>query len=436
MNGLIRSTFLAIPLLIIVSAAQGAVLTMKISAINKPEAGKQKTVVEALLPPQVKPGDIIDKGELELVYDVAAKAYRVRKEVELNPGESRLWEVKIKDIFVISDDDLKTLSSHAGKLADALKESDKHDTAKGLRGLVDEGVRDVVSRQTAFAVGAVKPADHIRAYETNLEALNRVRKDLGVLENLVIADGKDPGAILGAPKVPPPVDDRLSVSGRVFTIHIKVTNPSLTTKSNEPLRHEFPVEVKTTDITDAGGLKIAFDTARNVTYAYLEAVELAPQENKVFDVKVRDPWGGLADKLARTEKRANNVLVATKELDSYKSTEQAAKKILEDIKLLNAEKKPATINDDYVVFSRRQAEAARDLEAKVQRLEEVLQPSEKPLGIDVPVVPRPNKQTTWIIIYIVLGFLGLFSVLFFLRWFGKGASEKTGSREKGKGEQP
>jgi uncharacterized membrane protein YuzA (DUF378 family) len=40
-------------------------------------------------------------------------------------------------------------------------------------------------------------------------------------------------------------------------------------------------------------------------------------------------------------------------------------------------------------------------------------------------VPRPDKRTTWIIIYIILGFLGIFSLLFFLRWFGKGKSEKV-----------
>ena len=70
--------------------------------------------------------------------------------------------------------------------------------------MVEEALKAVTERQRAFAVGTVKPIDHIRAHETNLQSLDQIRKDIGTLENLAIAAGKDPGRILGASQLPPP----------------------------------------------------------------------------------------------------------------------------------------------------------------------------------------------------------------------------------------
>ena len=38
-------------------------------------------------------------------------------------------------------------------------------------------------------------------------------------------------------------------------------------------------------------------------------------------------------------------------------------------------------------------------------------------------IQAPTPKTTWIIIYIILGFLAVVSLLFFARWFGRGRGE-------------
>lgn len=420
-------SFFALVLLAAWIPAQGAVVTLKIRAINPSKVEKKKVVIKSFLPQQVKPEDVVSSGELVVSYDVAAKTYVVGKEVELAPAESRTFEVSIKDIWEIPESDLKELGTHAGKLNDALKGSDKADTAAGLKAVIDEGIKSILARQAAAAVGAVKPVDHIRAYESNREALERIRKDVGVLENLAIVAGKDIEAILGLPKIPPPVDSSSSSSsGGVMVVHIKITNPSPTTKKKEPLRYEFAAEIKTTDIIDPAGLQIGFDTARNLCYAYHEGVELDPQESKLFDVKVRDPWAGLPEKLPRIEKRCRDILAITRDMETYKAVTVRAQALLKELDALKEKKGPGSGNPGYVAFARQQAEALYGLDTQVQRLEEIFQPREKPLAHGIPVmdVPRPDKRTTWILIYIVLAFLGLFSILFYVRWYGKGKDEK------------
>jgi hypothetical protein len=419
--------FIATPLLVcLVSSLPAAVITLKIRAINPSRAEKQTALATALLPREVKQEHIVSAGELEVVYDISAKAYRVRKEVELNPGETRTFEVVIKDIWDIPEADLAALSGHAARLSGLLKGSDKADTADGLKTLIDTAVKGVATRQSAFAVGVAKPVDHIRIYESNLEVLERVRKDVGVLENLVIAAGKDPGSLLGLPKIMPVAGSAHAATNSLLTIHIKITNPSLTEKRKVPLKHDFPAEIKTTDVVDAGGLQVGFDAGRRLCYAYLEDIELGPQESKVFDVKVIDPWGGLKEQLPGLERRTRDLIGIVKDMESYKVVLTQAEAILKELDAVKAQKWPAQVNQEYVAFARQQGAAVVSLDTRIQRLEELFQPREKPIKAGVPImdVPRPDKRTTWVIIYIILGFLGIFSALFFIRWYGKGKAEK------------
>jgi hypothetical protein len=243
-----------------------------------------------------------------------------------------------------------------------------------------------------------------------------------------------PQRLLGAPQGVPPVESESGRStGDVVTLHIKVTNPSLTEKRPVPLRHDFPAEIKPTDVLDAGGLQIGFDAVRNVCYAYLDAVMLAPQETKVYDVKLRNPWMDAWLKVPRLENRIVELVRLTKATPQYKAMGDQAQALLKEIESLKAEKKPDVINAQYVAHARKQHENLIELEARIMRLEELFQPREKPVRFGVPMmeIPRPDRLTTWVIIYIILGFLGLFSVAFFFRWYGRSKAEKL-DQEAGK----
>lgn len=421
--------------------AAAAAVVVKIRAINPSQGEKQSVEVRSLLPRPATPADVLDAAGLDVVYDVAGQTYAVKKTVELNPGETRTFEVQLKDIWVIAPDTLDELERHGATLAGALKGTAQEDTAGRVVTLVAEALKGVRSRQVANAVGSVRPVEHIRAYEANMESLGRIRRDIGMLENLVIAAGKDPGQILGASRVPPPVE---AVRGEAPTsqlviVNIKVTNPSLTEKRKIPLRREFPPEIKPTDIMDAAGLQIGFDSGRNVTYAYIEEVELGPQETKTFGVRIRNPWEATADWLPKLEERARELSDICRKTEAYKSVVEDVDKLLKDIEAIKGQKRPETMSEAYVAFARSQVASIREIEGRVMRLEELFQPREKPqqiFGAPMLNVKPPSRRTTWMIIYIILGFLGLVSLLFYLRWYGKSKAEKVEQqgRESGPGQ--
>ncbi|MEI6148165.1 MAG: hypothetical protein WCS01_03650 [bacterium] len=416
------------------SQATAATVTLKIRAINPSKSDKQSVSVRQPLPKLVKPDDVVSAGELEVVYDVASKGYFVQKTVEIEPGQPMTFEVVIKDIWTIPDETIREMADQSKAIATSLQGTEQAVTGDKLIRIIQENLKAVSDRQSAYAVGVAKPIDHIRAYESNMEVMGRIRRDVGMLENLAITAGKMPQRLLGAPRVAPPVESESgSSTGDVVTLHIKVTNPSLTEKRPVPLRHDFPAEIKPTDVLDAGGLQIGFDAVRNVCYAYLESVMLTQQETKVYDVKLRNPWTDAWLKAPRLEERISELVRLTKQTPQYKAVGDQALALQKEIADLKAQKGPDVINAQYVAHARKQHEALREIEARIMRLEELFQPREKPVRFGVPMmeIPRPDRLTTWVIIYIILGFLGLFSVAFFFRWYGRSKAEKL-DQEAGK----
>ena len=413
-----------------------ASLTLKVRAINPSQTEKRSVEVKAFLPKPAKPDDVVSAGELEVAYDVANKAYCVHKKIEMDPGQNRTFEVVLKDIWSIPDDTVKALSDHAKELSALLKGTDKENTATRLGGLIAENLKSVVELQAANVVGSVKPVDHIRAFESNVDVMERVRRDVGMMENLAIAAGKSPQQLLGAPQANLPPEAGFSgATDSVVTIRIKITNPSPTEKKKEPLKRELPAEIKSTDVLDAGGLQVGVDAARNVCYVYADAVELAPQETKTFEVKVKNPWSGVQKKVQRLESRSEELLKLTKDSPDYKAVAGQAQELLKELAEAKGQKWPDAMNEQYVAFARHQNELLSGVEGRIMRLEELFQPREKPVKFGGPMmdVPRPDRRTTWVVIYIILGFLGFFSVFFFLRWYGRTKSEQL-DRKTGPGQ--
>jgi hypothetical protein len=120
---------------------------------------------------------------------------------------------------------------------------------------------------------------------------------------------------------------------------------------------------------------------------------------------------------------ASNLLSRVQARGRYPGIEGALGGIIIELAGIAGEQGPEKVNDQYVAFFREQAGRVNLAEQRLRRVESALRPLEKTVKIGLKVKP-PSAKTTWGLIYIILGFLGLFSVLFFLRWYGKGKSEK------------
>jgi hypothetical protein len=206
---------------------------------------------------------------------------------------------------------------------------------------------------------------------------------------------------------------------RTAAIRINVHNTSPKETRPVPVEMDLPSEVKVQDVMDAGELEIGTRTGTGNTYVYRKAVELAPNETKTFEVKVRDKWNVNAPRVAGLQTRVQDVLRRMANQPQYETVRKLLGEVAGDLERVAGEKGPETLSESYVAFYRRQADRLDALEQKITRIDAAIKPLDKKSKYGFLLPKPPSLKTTWLLIYIILGFLALLSLLFFLRWFGK-----------------
>ncbi|MBU1998116.1 MAG: hypothetical protein KKE64_01315, partial [Candidatus Omnitrophica bacterium] len=203
---------------------------------------------------------------------------------------------------------------------------------------------------------------------------------------------------------------------------IAAVNPSSTKRQKAKILNYLPQEIRPKDIMATGGLELAYDTTKSMYYVYNNFVELAPKEVKVFEVEVEDIW-----------------FVPQKELDDLKSqSERLVKRLertayaqegristsniivsLEEIARVQADE--SISRDQHIGAYRTNLETLTKIKDEIARLEKYLQPQ---IGTTVPELLEkgklklnmPSKTTTWLIIFVILVFIGMMAGVFFFAW--------------------
>jgi len=209
-------------------------------------------------------------------------------------------------------------------------------------------------------------------------------------------------------------------------------NKSLTDPSAKPLRRDLPSEIKLDDILDAGGLDVGVDPGKGVCYVFKNQVDIPASQSVSFDVKIRDKWNVNMPRVAAVLASASNVLEIVSLRGEFKSVEDTLRSLMADLGAMEREKGPTALSDAYVAYYRDQSARLDLIEQKVLRVESALRPPPKSTRIGIPGKP-PTLKSTWAIIWIILGFVAIMSLLFFLRWFGKTGAEMMDDTPSGGG---
>ncbi len=409
-------------LVAICSPAWADKIVLRIKATN-PTDRKQAVEIRSSLPPRVGTNDIISLGGLDLGYDVRNSTYFVHKTVDLGPRDGVAFDVNLRDIWRIPEAELGQIGKHATELVRKLKGSDSHANATALLGEIERSVEGIRKAQAENAVGNVPAVQHINAYESNLNSLKRVQRDVGHLENLVLATGQDTGGLMGTERLEiKPQREEIPIGQYKTAVYkITVANPSSARRQTVKIRHELPVEIKVYDVLDSGALEKGTDPDTGASYVFKDGVELGPGESVTYDIKIKDKWDVNEPRLALLERQASNLLIRVVARGKFVGVEDALRAVRADLAAIRAEKSPTVVDASYVAFFRAQTDRLELVHQRVQRIESALRPITNRWGFK-PSAPTP--KTTWLIIYIILGFLAVFSLLFFLRWYGKGKGEK------------
>jgi hypothetical protein len=408
---------------------------LKIRAGNKMSNQVDTVEIKANLPERVGTNEIISLGGLELGYDIKTDTYYVFKDVELGPRETRTFEVEIKDIWLIPEEEIALLEQRARDLAGLLQGRPEFEQAEGLQTLAEETlVRIKIAQDNNKIKPGTAVSQHITTFEANMLALERVKEAVGSLENLVLGSGQDPGQLVGSVRDIPEPNRDVEMSPedyRIALYRIKITNPSDKEDKKVPLIRELPIEITLDDVVDTGGLALKSDPKTGTTYVFTNDLQLAAGESRTFVVKIRDKWNINEQRIDRLRDMGSNILMRVSDRERVESIETAIAAIEDELGVISAEQGPQKLDSDYVAFFRGQADRIDLLEAKLNRINAALKPVNKNQKLGFNAKP-PSSKTTWIIIYIILGFLLFMSVVFFFRWWGGSDTVETHS-EGGEG---
>ena len=412
--------------LLLAARADGSKLILRIRAGN-PIDKPQVVEIRSKLPAGIGTNDILRLDGLELGYDVKSEVYYVHRELELGPKDTRVFDVEIRDIWTIPDDELAVLRSRAGALTAMLAGLSSLESASELNQEIERNLELIAAYQAENAMTAgAKPAQHIRAHEANLEVLARVKKDVGRIEDFVLAAGLNPGTLI---EPPPPTEDfgesfELSPDKyRIAVYRVRVRNTSPTEARSIDVRSDMPLEIKAYDILDPAGLDVATDAKDGSCYVYKQGVEIPPDGEVVYNVRIRDKWHVNGPRAGSLRTRAQTLLERMEGREAYVPVVEMLRSVVEGLAAIEAEQGPETLSSEYVAFYRAQGRRVDVLEQKINRIESAMRPAKMTTKMGFDLDP-PSMKTTWLIIYIILGFLAVVSLLFFFRWYGKTKAEQ------------
>lgn len=397
-------------------------IVFAIKAVNPAQTDSTVRVSQAL-PKGVKPSDVIDADGMDVKYDPNSALYCVRTEEKLPAGANKEYRIVLRDIWVVPAARITELRTHASMLAGLLAKTQRKDTVVSVKQQIDDGLSRLEKWQEKYRIGAnTAPFAHIQAHGRSLEILDRVIEDTGILENQAKGEGIDLPKLLGPP--PPRKDGEEVASGdKPRKIRLDLSNPGRT-EQKTPVKKYLPREVRPEDVTADERLEVRYDPERSACYLYSPGITVRPDEPVSIEILVADRWIVAPARYTYLDSKATNVQARAMEF-KREDINNEAQQLLNRLNVVRTAERPP-FSDEYVASYHKQIDELDLIEEELLKLDARLVPTQERRIFDAPVLSKveaPSRSTTWLIVFIVIGFLFLFSVLFFLRWYGKGKDE-------------
>ena len=213
-----------------------------------------------------------------------------------------------------------------------------------------------------------------------------------------------------------------AVEREPVTLRVVAVNPSTDKARTVPVRIDLPQEVKPSDVIEAGDLKVEFDTERSSYYVYKDNVTLAPKQTQIFEVVVRDLWFVPDAELNSLKDQTGILLKRLEKSAYYESSKQLGDSILTRLDDIQKMQLDETMSRKQRIGAyRRNLLALQVIKDDLSRLEKLLT-----FAGGVPVPPMleesplksdaPSTTTTWLVIFLIIVFMGLLAGQFFFTW--------------------
>lgn len=206
------------------------------------------------------------------------------------------------------------------------------------------------------------------------------------------------------------------------TMRVVAVNPSAEKTRTVPVRIDLPSEIKPADVIDHGELEVDFDTTRSLWFVHKEDVQLAPKQTRVFEVIVRDVWFVPDTELEGLSGHTTLLLGRLEGTEYYPFAQQLGGSILERLESIRQMQADESIGRKQRIGAyRTNTETLKIVKEDLTRMEKLLSftggppipemMEESPLKSDAP-----STTTTWLVIFLVILFMGLLAGQFFFTW--------------------
>ncbi len=394
-------------------------IKIKILAINPSSTQNLKTVVAQYLPPEVTPEDVLDKEGLAIKYDNEKKSYLIQKEVDLKPQEARIIEVRIRNVWVITPEEIDEVRSQLKQSADALGKTKFAATGKLLYEKANDSIAQIEENQSK-SLGIMQRVDLYRIHIKQIEDLKQNALSLKAMRKL---------------------EDEKKSGIREVNFVVTAENPS-SEERKLTVRKDLPRDIQAPDILEKGEFALIFDDKKGHFLIEREDT-LGPNETKKYEISIRDIWYIPQREIdflkSELEKLVPLFIKSPFEEFALKQKEFVIKS-LTAIEALQAEVSSSVVIDDriraHVLNEQREKSAKRKIKELQDLLSEVsLRPTnEKQQGqfeqamrkiIDfknkvLVALGKQPKQTIfwWFFLGIVL-FLAVVTIIFYSTWLKK-----------------
>jgi hypothetical protein len=227
---------------------------------------------------------------------------------------------------------------------------------------------------------------------------------------------------------------------------LKVTNP--TDEKKTIFVHEYlPPEItKEEYIIDRGDLELKYDTKTSRYYVESKGeIELPPKLPgelayiREFIVELKDVWFIPEERLDNLKIRteiASNGLKGSKYYDIGKKIADNIYQQLNNI--ATSQNNEAIDREDRMVIYRENLQGIEQIKEDIETIENYVTSMDKSavLGGSEDTIDAPSKTATWMIIFVVLTFLGIFGGVFFFVWIRHARSLEKPSSEAQKSAFP
>jgi len=315
------------------------------------------------------------------------------------------FQVEITDIWIIESQRLEKLVTHTNELAKKLEKTKYEEISLKLRKEILDGLNEIAARQEDFSVDKVSPVEHVGAYEKNLVTLEKIKEDIGILENLVTSTNGDPGEILGKSSIGvKKLSDGLSHTDKkikvfqqlqvdsclveeemkdtegagVFNekskviIPVEIVNPSNTEPQEVPVSYFLPEEVRGADVVDPAGLEMGYDFSKERYYVYKDNITLPAGDRRVFEVVVRDKWMVDKAELLALKIHAEKMVASLEGMAEFRTVREIGNDALKNIYTLLEHKGTDELTKEYVARYRSDVDKFQNIKKDLTKMEEML----------------------------------------------------------------